>query len=182
MFSFSKVSNSCFYLWLGGDLMGYKTFSCEEPSCAPVECQLLWPAEKQKEGWLYGNFLFSGSGNPFWNFLPRCPHLGSAHILQLEWDCIYTHGLRCISPPILFPTPLTHWAKISAPHTTPSHQRLSGGCSKLGPDHLNLLILHLCLCTFIDSRKPQSHNSEQSTKISFWWVWNGRLFSNATVR
>lgn len=26
---------------LRGDLMDYKTFSCEEPSCVPVECPLL---------------------------------------------------------------------------------------------------------------------------------------------
>lgn len=32
--------------------MDYKTFPYEEPSCAPVECQLLQLAEKKGEGWL----------------------------------------------------------------------------------------------------------------------------------
>lgn len=152
MLSFSKVSNSCFYLWLRGDLMDYKTFSCEEPSCASVECQLLWTADKQRKDWLYGNFLFSGSGHPFWNFLPPWPLLGNAHVLQLE--CIYTHGLRQVPPPTLFSAPLTHWAKISTPHT-----QSQVAASQRGPDNWNLSIPHLCLHT------PKSLRATNLSKV-----------------
>lgn len=113
---FQRSLTSVSIYGLRGDLMDYKTFSCEEPRCAPGECQLLRPAEKQREGWLYGNFLFSGSGNPFWNFLPGWPTLGNGHVLQLECCCNYTHGLRHVSPPTSFSALLTHQAKISTPH------------------------------------------------------------------
>lgn len=102
------------------DLMDYKTFSCEEPSCVPVQCQLLWSAEKQMEGWLDGNCLFSDGGNPFWNGLSGWPTLADAHVLQYDCHCICTHGLGFVSPRTMFAATLIHWAYMSIPYNKSS--------------------------------------------------------------
>lgn len=159
---FQRSLTSVSIYGLRGDLMDYKTFSCEEPRCAPGECQLLRPAEKQREGWLYGNFLFSGSGNPFWNFLPGWPALGNGHVLQLECCCNYTHGLRCVSTYFVFCSFNPPGKNKCSPQPVPSSPQLAAANWVVVTWTCWSLTFAYALAW--DSKKPHSHKSGGWTK------------------